>query len=139
VARPKADTGKRKLEGVGLQDALLLSPSIRIYGLLVLTDNLNGRKITTTALVVAWLESNWGKIMPTVSTTFAAGDLVAMNPPPPAPPPPPPPPSPTMTVVTVGGDPLRAALTGLHVECEWFVEGIRHSGWFKAADLHLVK
>jgi hypothetical protein len=98
----------------------------------VLTDNLNGKKITTAALVMAWLESQWGRIMPVVSTSFAPGDLVAENPPPP------PPPSPTMTVVTVGGDPLRAALTGLHIETEWFVDGIRHSGWFKAADLHLV-
>jgi hypothetical protein len=88
---------------------------------------------TTAALVKAQLASEWGRMMPVVSTTFAPGDLVAENPIPVPPPP-------TMTVVTVGGDPIRTALGGgLHVECEWFVEGIRHSGWFNASDLHIVQ
>jgi hypothetical protein len=86
---------------------------------------------TTAAPVKAWLASEWGRIMPVVSTSFAPGDSVAQNPPPA-------PVMPTMTVVTVGGDRIRSAVTGLDVECEWFVQGIRHSGWFKSSDLHIV-
>jgi uncharacterized protein YodC (DUF2158 family) len=85
----------------------------------------------TAALVKAWLESEWGRIMPVVSTSFAVGDTVQENPPPA-------PVLPIMTVVSLGVGGLLGLATHATVECEWLDESGRHTSWFDPADIHLV-
>lgn len=59
--------------------------------------------------------------MAEVAVTLQAGDQVQQAP---AAPPP------VMTVFTMG---LK------QVECEWYVNGTRNTGWFDVSSLHLVK